>query len=247
MRRVDYGEIAGFYDRRYATNDFASVEHVLRDFIGAARSVAELGCGTGHWLEFVATFCQRPFVVGLDRASAMLARAHLAAPAAGLVRGTADRLPWVSAAFDRVFAVNALHHFSDHDAVFAECVRVVCAGGAFMTIGLDPHAGHDFWWIYDYFPAALVADRLRYPSAASIRAKLSSAGFEHVETIVAQRISARIAFEEAETKGLVERNSTSQLLVIDDADWAAGLARLQLERPTLCADLRLYATIGWRH
>jgi hypothetical protein len=68
-----------------------------------------------------------------------------------------------------------------------------------------------------------------------------------VETIVAQRISARIAFEEAETKGLVERNSTSQLLVIDDADWAAGLARLQLERPTLCADLRLYATIGWRH
>jgi hypothetical protein len=118
--------------------------------------------------------------------------------------------------------------------------------GAFMTIGLDPHTGHDRWWIYDYFPAALEADRLRYPSADSIRAGLTTAGFARVETVVAQHIPARLPFEEAEARGFLDRHSTSQLLVIDDADWAAGSARLRRDKPVLHADLRLYATIAWR-
>jgi len=72
-----------------------------------------------------------------------------------------------------------------------------------MTIGLDPHVRQDRWWIYDYFPGALTADRARCPSTDSIRAQLSAAGF-------------------------------------------VRSARLQRDRPELHADLRLYATIGWR-
>jgi ubiquinone/menaquinone biosynthesis C-methylase UbiE len=245
-QRVDYEQIAESYDRRYVTNDFAATEHVLRDFLGAASSIAEIGCGTGHWLALADALPQHPSVAGLDRASAMLTRARNAAPQAALVRASAEQLPWADAAFDRVFCINALHHFPNHPSVFSECARVVCSGGAFMTIGLDPHTGNDRWWIYDYFPGALAADRSRYPSAVSIRAQLTAVGFERVETVVAQHSPACVSFDEAEAKGFLDRRSTSQMLVIDDAEWRAGIARLYDERPSLHADLRLHATIGWR-
>src|SRR5262245_27566619 len=118
MQPVNYEQIAPSYDRRYATNDFAAMEHVVCEFLGTARSIAELGCGTGHWLELVDALPQHPFVVGLDRASAMLARARALAPRVALVRGSAERLPWADAAFERVFSINALHHFPDHSTVF---------------------------------------------------------------------------------------------------------------------------------
>ncbi|HXT16341.1 MAG TPA: class I SAM-dependent methyltransferase [Gemmatimonadaceae bacterium] len=245
MQPVDYDEIASAYDRRYAVNSFDGIERCLRAFIGQARTVAELGCGTGHWVRFASELPHRPSAVGLDRSSAMLAECHRLGPTTPLVQATADRLPWRTA-FDRVFCVNALHHFPNHSLVFRECSRVLHAEGAFLTIGLDPHRGVDQWWIYVYFPEALTADRSRYPGADVIRRGLTSAGFQRTETIVAQHIPARIPFAEAMAKGILDRQSTSQLLVIGDTAWEAGIAKLRRDRPELRADLRLYATIGWR-
>jgi SAM-dependent methyltransferase len=244
MQRVDYEGVAASYDRRYASNDFDDIARCLSAFLANGQSIVELGCGTGHWLARAGSVQQHPFVVGLDRSSAMLAHARHAAPDAALVRGTADSLPWSSAAFDRAFCVNALHHFGDPLAVYRECTRVLRRSGSFMTIGLDPHTNRDEWWIYDYFPTALEADRRRYPSTETIRSDLASVGFVRVETTVAQRISAVLAFEDAEAQGFLDRRSTSQLLLISDEQWAAGLEQLRRERPTLRADLRLYATVG---
>jgi SAM-dependent methyltransferase len=148
--------------------------------------------------------------------------------------------------FGRVLCVNALHHFQNRAAVFAECARVLRPGGAFLTIGLDPHTGTDTWWIYDYFPAALLADRSRYPATATIRADLFAVGFAEVTTRVAQHLPAAMPFDEAVSKGVANRSSTSQLMVISDEDFAAGQARLMAERPQLQADLRLYATTAWK-
>lgn len=77
---------------------------------------------------------------GWKRACAMLGEARRTAPTALLVRGAAEQLPWADDSFDRVLCVNALHHFQHHRRVFAECARELRAGGAFLTIGLEPHA-----------------------------------------------------------------------------------------------------------
>lgn len=246
MQRVDYDKVAPSFDLRYANTDYSGIAQCLGHFLAGANSIAELGCGTGHWLALASALPQRPLVVGLDRAWGMLSLARGAAPDATCVRGSADSLPWSPGALDRVFCINALHHFPDHAAVFTECARVLRSAGRLMTVGLDPSAENDRWWVYDYFPASLAADRQRYPSTGSIRALLATAGFINIETFVAQRIAARLAFEDAEAQGFLDRRSTSQLLVIDDADWAAGSARLRVERPTLEADLQLWATIGIR-
>ena len=170
MQPVNYDVVAPTYARRYERNRYAGVRAALRRFVDSApgAAVAEVGCGTGHWLAELSASGGHS-LVGLDRSPRMLERAHAAAPNARLVRGTADQLCWVDACLDRVFCVNALHHFPDQQAFLSECRRVLRPGGGLLTIGLDPLCGDDEWWVYDVFPAALRADRQRYASAATIR------------------------------------------------------------------------------
>ena len=56
----------------------------------------------------------------------------------------------------------------------------------------------------------------------------------------------------AASRGLLDRTSTSQLMVIDDGAHAAGVERMRAAAsaagqtgPVLRADLRLHATTGW--
>ncbi len=242
--KIDYtDDIASTYDRRYAYDDTADLETLVAAFVADCDVVAEIGCGTGHWLTHAQTAGARR-VVGVDLSSAMLAKAHRAAPGAALVRGTAERLPLATASVDRVFCVNAHHHFRDLEGFTREVRRVLRRGGEFMTIALDPHTGTDQWWIYDYFASTRDADRRRYPSTARIRSLLELAGFEHVATAVGQHIPAAVSFSEAVERGLLDRASTSQLMVISNVEFAHGLRTLHAERPVLTADLRLYATMA---
>src|SRR5439155_905726 len=51
------------------------------------------------------------------------------------------------------------------------------AAGLMMTVGLDPHAGVDQWYIYEYFDNVLEIDRRRYPASSQIREWMRAAGF----------------------------------------------------------------------
>lgn len=246
MQAVNYDLVAPAYDRRYERNRYDGVRAVLRHFVDGAHAaaVAEVGCGTGHWLADLSEGGFRR-LIGLDSSLGMLQQAQAPASNARLVRGTADQLPWPDDSLDRVFCVNALHHFPDPQAFICECRRVLRPGGGLLTIGLDPHCGGDQWWVYEFFPAALHADRVRYASTVKIRDWLTASGFREPVTEVAQHLPVEIAFETARRQGFVDRRATSQLMVISDADYEAGMARLLTEQPVLRADLRLYATSAW--
>jgi hypothetical protein len=77
-----------------------------------------------------------------------------------------------------------------------------------------------------------------------IRERLHAAGFEETMTEVAQHIPATVPFAVAIERGVIDRHATSQLMVLSDAEYDEGLARLRAEQPILHADLRLYATFG---
>ena len=237
--RIDYDDIAASYDKRYDRNRYGGVSAALMRFVGDATDVVEIGCGTGHWL---AEMGRR--VVGVDPSVGMLTRASSNAPDALLVRGVAGSLPIRSASMDRVFAINAFHHFEDKGAFVAEARRVIRDDGAIMIVGLDPHTGSDQWWVYDYFPSTRPIDLARYASTSAIREMLAEVGFGSIETSVAQHFPASMPFENALERGYLDRGSTSQLAVMPDDEYRTGMERLRAERPMIRADLRVYSTVG---
>ncbi len=145
---VNYDSIAATYDRRYLENDYSGVERALMAFVGSnvTGRVLEVGCGTGHWLQLLGESGLR--VAGVDASGNMLTYARARARGAALAHGRAEHLPWGSQTFERVFCINALHHFEDKVGFLTEARRVLVPGGQVMTVGLDPHTGTDRWYIY---------------------------------------------------------------------------------------------------
>jgi SAM-dependent methyltransferase len=128
--RHRYGRLAEEYDRRWARYVQASVDATLRriDLTGV-RDGLDVGCGTGALLERAARAHPARFV-GLDLSLEMLeaARRKLG-PRAGLVAGSAARLPFRSRAFDLVVSTSALHHWHEPEAGLSEIRRVLRTGG----------------------------------------------------------------------------------------------------------------------
>ncbi len=59
--------------------------------------------------------------------------------------------PIPDASFHLVFCVNALHHFDQPRSFITEARRLLAPGGTLVIIGMDPHAGRDEWYVYQYF------------------------------------------------------------------------------------------------
>ena len=190
------------------------------------------------------------FRARVEPAAGMLARAREAAPAARLVRARAEALPWRDGAFDRVFCINALHHFADRVSFFAEARRILKPGGALMSIGKDPHADRDSWWVYDYFPETVGIDQERFARVRTLRGEIAKAGFDWTESFEVgshrgadagrrragdrrRRSRVYVAVDRAVGRGI--RGGDSR---VREANAAAG-GELQL-----VTDFRLYATVG---
>lgn len=248
---------------------------------GAPLAILEVGCGTGHWLAEVLgrltpsarltpspyanddarspsietrsakASAERHLLAGVDPSAPMLARARLAAPAARLVRARAENLPWQGETFDRIFCVNALHHFVDRARFFEEARRLLRPGGGLLTIGKDPHVEQDSWWVYDYFTETREIDKARYARVRTLRGEMAHAGFAWADSGEADRIEAVRSFADATKHGMIARSFTSQLTVLSDDEFNQGIERLRAADAAaggglqLVSDFRLYATVGW--
>ncbi len=255
MSRVtDYDSISAQYNRRYQGQTYPGTEYALSTFLGEKRNIniLEVGCGTGHWLKMLKG--RTGLLVGLDLSTNMLQRAREEAPETPLVRGRAEDLPYHFQSFDRVFCINAFHHFVDKPRFLSEARRILRPGGGLMSLSLDPHARLDRWWVYDYFHETLDLDKQRYPSATELQTAMTRAGFHRCETSVAEHLAMQMPASAAIERGLLDQSYTSQLTILSQQEYQAGLDRLKRAMDAekingtdlvLVADLRLYATVGW--
>jgi SAM-dependent methyltransferase len=148
------------------------VELVRRHF-SQARSLLEIGCGTGFVLAGIHEAMPDVRLVGSDLHPAGLAFAAQRVPGAELYQMDARRIPFDSE-FDVVIALDVLEHIEQDDRVLAELLKALRPGGvAIIAVPQHPwlwNAGDDF---------SHHKRRYRRPD---LQAKLRHAGFELLQT-----------------------------------------------------------------
>jgi SAM-dependent methyltransferase len=165
------------------------------------RTVVDLGCGTGFWLPSYATDACK--VVGVEPDPVLRARAAARVaglPGAGVVPGSAERLPLADRSVDVVHARFA--YFLDPgvaggsaraDAGLAEVIRVLTPGGSLVVVDNDYRWGEfagllaagsrrppretaalvDGWWRQRGASRYEVRSRWRFASRADLAAVLT--------------------------------------------------------------------------
>jgi SAM-dependent methyltransferase len=187
-----------------------------------------VGCGTGLYL-----LAQREHFPdapvgwrGVDASSQMLANAKAKAPDLDLAQARAEALPVGTAAIDYVYTSFAFHHFTDKEAALDEIARILLNGARLRIRNMDPW-GQRNWWLYRFFDGTWENDQQRFWPAERIQASLEQRGFEVDIDVEIEHVSrtASDALDEA------ERRVISQLSILDDASYEAGIARLRTLAP----------------
>jgi SAM-dependent methyltransferase len=143
---------------------------IARHFPGA-RSLLEVGCGTGFVLSGIATAFPGLRLAGSEAATEGLAFAQARAPGASLLQMDARRVPFRDE-FDVVGAFDVIEHIEDDRAVLAEMrAAAVPGGGVLLTVPQHP-------WLWSEYDAR--AGHLRRYRARELAAKIAGAGLEIV-------------------------------------------------------------------
>lgn len=252
--QVDYDRIAPSYDRRFADGGLGGVAAALSSLAEthAGGRILEVGCGTGHWL---AGLSPAPgHLVGLDLSAGMLAQAQRRGRWLHLTRGSADRLPFPDVCFDLVYCVNALHHFQQQCAFVSEARRLLRPGGALAVVGMDPRTLLRRWYIYDYFEGTYDTDLARFPSWGTVADWMVVAGFKKLEWQPVERILDQKRGSAILADPFLLKDSCSQLALLTDEAYAAGLGRMETALAaaeaagkvlTFPVDLILSMLVGW--
>jgi len=166
---------------------------------------------------------------GLDLSTGMLNQARERRTGLRLVNGYARRLPFESGMFDLVFCVNAIHHFQDSRGFVSEAARVLRRGGALAVVGNDPHGRRESWFVYRYFDGVYETDLMRFPTWKTVRGWMMEDGFENIEWREVERIVdpkyGRGVFDDP----FLKKNSCSQLALLTDEVYQAGLERIEAD------------------
>ena len=119
--------------------DFAGAQALLDQVvvgladIASGQSVLDVGCGFGGTIARINDTYQGMHLTGINIDARQIDICRTIASRAGNVLSwpiaDATRLPFVGAAFDRVFCVEAMFHFASRRQFFAEAARVLQPGG----------------------------------------------------------------------------------------------------------------------
>jgi ubiquinone/menaquinone biosynthesis C-methylase UbiE len=222
-RRPDFGPLAATYDelRPADANWWELFELLVREADLLGRRVLDVGCGTGR---FSAALHERGSRVwGVEPSPEMAAEARERGVNVKIAR--AEQLPFKEGWFERA-VLWLVAHLVDRPAVFAELARVLSPEGRIAIATFDP-AHFERYYLNRLFPSLDRIDRERFPEPSALLGELEAAGFAATLTPLSQR--AEIARDEALER--IRGRFISTLRLLDDAEFAQGLARAERELP----------------
>jgi SAM-dependent methyltransferase len=140
----------------------------IRAALEGARSVVDVGAGTGSYEPAGTVLAVEPSRTMIDQRPAGLAPAVMA---------VAEALPLADDSVDAALASLTVHHWSDLTAGIAELRRV--ARTPVVVLTFDPEVTRDYW-LWDYLPPEAVAAARSEPPLDRLVALLPGAAVEAV-------------------------------------------------------------------
>ena len=252
---LNYDRIASDYNQRYPSSQQWERGQAL---LGLAKrykngNFLEVGSGTGYWLNLLHPLSDKLF--GLDYSFGMIRQAKRQPAPLKLSNGSALHLPYRNNSFDLLYSVDAVHHFVDHKTFLAEAFRVLKPGGAFATLGHDPHEGTTNWYAYDYFDGVYDTDLRRYPSGTSFLKWMREAGFENISSQTVEHIQNIHVGDAILRDPFLKQNATSQLALLEKEDYDKGIERIKRaiadaqirdEKVVFSADIQVKMFLGYK-
>ncbi|MGE0500824.1 MAG: methyltransferase domain-containing protein [Rhizobiaceae bacterium] len=161
------------------------VDRVLAGLDLTAKSVLDIGCGSGGITLHIVSAHGAGHVTGFDVEEPVIEAARRRAASrglsdrAGFVQAPPGKLPFADSFFDVVFSKDALLHVPDKDALFADIFRLLKPGGVFAAS--DWLIGHDGEPSAD-MKAYVEAEGLSFSMASPDRYRLAMerAGFRDI-------------------------------------------------------------------
>lgn len=159
----------GYAQQRRTDPRIAALVH---EALGAARTVLNVGAGAGSYEP------TDRYVLALEPSATMRAQRppHLA-PA---IHGIAEALPLDDQSVDASMALVTVHQWADLQAGLHELRRVT--RGPIIVLTFDG-AALDRFWLADYAPELIAAERRRYPAIDALCASLGGATEVHAVPI----------------------------------------------------------------
>lgn len=236
-KAVNYDQLAPTYNNRFSSVERQPILIALLEIIqhNQARTILEVGCGTGHWLaEMEEVFAGQVGykLFGLDFSTGMLQQARARNKTFYLARGQAEAPPFRQASFDLIYCVHALHHFSRQQEFIAECLRWLKPGGILAIIGSDPHqqalhGRRGEWFVYEYFEGVLQTDLARFPSWGQVLNWMVGAGYKSVSWQPVEVLHDSWRGADVLSDPFLRKEATSQLALLSETAFQAGLDRLK--------------------
>ncbi|RLP73218.1 class I SAM-dependent methyltransferase [Mycetocola tolaasinivorans] len=168
-RSAEYVAVLGHIDATAAED-----RDLLRTWArGITGEVLDVGCGPGHWTEYLRT--EGVAIAGIDPVPSFVRYASERYPESRFLEGKAEHLPAADRSIGGILVWYSLIHTPPEElgAALAECARVLVPGGS-LAIGF--FTGPE---IAPFDHAVVTA--YAWP-AAELAARIESAGFDVLET-----------------------------------------------------------------
>jgi SAM-dependent methyltransferase len=241
VRTLDYDDLATEYAKHRRTYP-GLVEHIVR-YAGVTgdSAVLEVGCGTANHLAEVRRTTSA-LCFGVDPSEQMLQQAATHPEELHLRPGHADDLGFPEQTFDLVMSVDVIHHLAEPRRYFDQAFAALRPGGCLVTATDSDWIIRNRRPVAHYFPATVEVELARYHPIPALAGLLALAGFQ---SLYERLVESRYLLTEATR---YEDKAFSCLHLIDDEDFAAGIAALRadLARGPVEANLRILALWGRR-
>ncbi len=223
---INYGPVAAGYDYSRCVEPVIAVALVEALKSLGARSVLEIGAGTGNYTG--ALTASGLSVIALDRAPAMIEiGAHKTS--ARWILSNASALPLRTRSVDAIAGVNVLHHLALPSAL-SEFRRVARRGAVMQAVVRE---NLETLWYRHYFPEIDEVLLPLHPTLGSLITAMFHAGFSRVASAkIFYSGRGDLTFEAARTRPHLLfdsgfRASTSGFRRLERAGIARGLAELE--------------------